>query len=37
MKDKTIDLNAQAGSGIRAILDISGDLKVIRSNLNDLM
>ena len=58
MRDKTIDLNAQAGSGIRAIcdaieglkawkreykrqtgmdLDISGNLKTIRSNLKDLM
>ena len=58
MRDKTIDLNAQAGGGVRAIcdaieglktwkreykkqtgmdLDISDDLKVIRSNLNDLM
>lgn len=58
MRDKTIDLNAQAGGGAIAILnaieglkawkreykeqtgmdlDISGDLKAIRSNLNDLM
>ena len=58
MRDKTIDLNAQAGSGVRTIcdaieglkawkreykkqtgmdLDISGDLKAIRSNLNDLL
>ena len=58
MRDKTIDLNAQAGSGVRAIcdaihglkawkreykeqtgmdLDISGNLKAIRSNLKDLM
>ena len=58
MRDKTIDLNAQAGNGVRAIcdaieglkawkreykeqtgmdLDISGNLKTIRSNLNDLM
>ena len=58
MRDKTIDLNAQAGGGVRAIcdaieglkawkreykkqtgmdLDISGDLKGIRSNLKDLM
>lgn len=58
MRNKTIDLDAQAGSGVRAIcdaieglkawkreykeqtgmdLDISGNLKTIRSNLNDLM
>ena len=58
MRDKTIDLNAQAGSGVRAIcdaieglkawkreykkqtgtdLDISGNLKTIRSSLNDLV
>ena len=58
MRDKTIDLNAQAGSGAIEILnaikglktwkreykeqtgmdlDISGDLKGIRSNLKDLM
>ena len=58
MRDRTIDLNAQAGGGVRAIcdaieelkawkkeykkqtgmdLDISADLKTIRSNLNDLM
>ena len=58
MRDKTIDLNAQAGDGVRAIcdaieglkawkreykkqtgmdLDISGDLKGIRSNLTNLI
>ena len=58
MRDKTIDLNAQAGSGVRTIcdaieglkawkreykeqtgrdLDISANLKKIKSNLNDLM
>jgi len=58
MRDKTIDYNAQAGGGVRAIcdaieglkawkreyeeqtgmdLDISNDLKRIRSNLNDLI
>ena len=58
MRDKTIDLNAQAGGGVLAILhaieglkawkkeykektgidlDISEDLKTIRSNLNNLM
>ena len=58
MRDKIIDLNAQAGTGVRVIcdaiegrkawkgeykeqtgmdLDISGDLKTTKSNLNDLM
>ena len=58
MRDKTLDLNAQGGGGVRAIcdaieglktwkreykkqtgmnLDISGDLKGIRSNLKDLI
>jgi len=58
MRDKTINYNAQAGGGIRAIcdaieglkarkreykeqtgidLDISADLKAIRSNLKDLI